>query len=195
MGRKNETSFCQNVFFAGGVCVGREEASLRGREERRGPRLERRPWPRESFGLIGIVMCVSRCCDAREAHARCTDPEWMPGALSVGSASGGHCGKTSPGGVRVSRCLTRPSEPPREQQQNALPHWNKTTEGEEQGFVHGFGCWPEGKSSAPSLWPAHTRKPRKAVLSLQQGRNVAGCRNSERILSSLLREKAGWSSS
>ena len=115
--------------------------SLRGREERRGPRPERRPEPRESFDLIGMVIYVSRCCDAREAHARCTDPEWMPGALSNGSAAGGHCGKTSPGDVRVSRYLTRPSEPPGAEQPNALPHWGKTTEGEEQDFVHGIGCW------------------------------------------------------
>ena len=64
---------------------------MREREGRRGPRPERRPEPRESFGLIGVIICVTWFCDAREAHARCTDPEGVPGAEVMANAgpSGG----------------------------------------------------------------------------------------------------------
>jgi len=56
-----------------------------------------------------------------------------------------------------------------------------------RGGGTGFCSWnrllAEGNSSAPSLWLAHTRKPRKAVWGVRQGRNVVRCRNFERILS------------
>ena len=167
-GRKNETSFCQNVFFAGGVWVVRD-ASLRGREERRGPRPERRPGPRESFGLIGVVISVSRCCNAREAHARCTAPEWAPRARRKRCAAVSHYGKTSPGDVRPSRYLERPSEPPGTLQINAPPHWSEATEEEEQDGVQGIRLLAEGNTSAPSLWLAHTRETRKPCSTDGQG--------------------------
>ena len=141
---------------------------MRAREGRRGPRPERRPEPRESFGLIGVIICVTWFCDAREAHARCTDLEGVPGARSIGSASASHCGKTSPGGVRLSRCLARPSKPPGAQQTNAPPHWDKTTEEEEQGYVHGIGCWLREIQARQAFGSPNTRKTRNPAFKLRQ---------------------------
>src|ERR1700739_196651 len=97
---------------------------------------------------------VSRCCDAREAHARCTAPGVAPGARAIKSGAAIHYGKTSPGGVGLSCDLARPSGPAREQRCEALPCGNETTEEGEQDFVHGFRLLAEGTASAPMPWLA-----------------------------------------
>jgi hypothetical protein len=78
-------------------------------------------------------------------------------------------GKTSPGGDGLSRYLERPSEPPVAEHLNASPDWPEATEGEEQRFVHGFGCWLKEMQAHQAFGTPNTQKTRKPPSAGQQG--------------------------